>query len=389
MVFGSAPAPATGPVPTVPTPEEVDGALKEAIRRSLQDLRDQETNTKARAADPAPTAPTVSEEAAAVAAPPAVAAAASSSDPPSSKGTPSARYSVHEDLDDEDDHGAEVDKDKIDPKIEVAADATLTETLEAAAAESPAPAQSPPTSPNAATKTTPLIDAASQGAGVNYSFASDAEGNGDVAAALGEMMDKVANCISEMNCELERKPPAITPTAPNHTNNNTEEPETVVPPSVGAADDSKNRAGATIVDGEDDPTDGVGSNGSWDEVDDAFGANEEEALARAAMVIGSSLLSSDMANSTTGQSAAAAESVSSVGSVPTTVPSIATDHRPVAAPPQLERWAFQLQHLHELGFHDDALLVDIIERLNAANIGVDSTEEVTVRQVINELMKEW
>ena len=56
---------------------------------------------------------------------------------------------------------------------------------------------------------------------------------------------------------------------------------------------------------------------------------------------------------------------------------------------QLERWSIQLRHLHELGFHEDAVLVDIIERLHAANLGVDSTDEVTVQQVVHELIKTW
>jgi hypothetical protein len=82
-----------------------------------------------------------------------------------------------------------------------------------------------------------------------------------------------------------------------------------------------------------------------------------------------------------------------VGSIPSTVPSIAQSRAAASSQqvpaPQLERWAVQLRQLHELGFHDDASLVDIIERLNAANIGVDSTDEVTVQQVVHELMKHW
>jgi hypothetical protein len=48
-----------------------------------------------------------------------------------------------------------------------------------------------------------------------------------------------------------------------------------------------------------------------------------------------------------------------------------------------------LHQLHELGFFNDALSVDIMERFNAASIGVDSTDEISVTQVVNELMKEW
>ena len=49
----------------------------------------------------------------------------------------------------------------------------------------------------------------------------------------------------------------------------------------------------------------------------------------------------------------------------------------------------QLQQLHELGFLNDASSVDVLETLAAANIGVDSDEEVTVQQVIDAMMKFW
>jgi hypothetical protein len=54
---------------------------------------------------------------------------------------------------------------------------------------------------------------------------------------------------------------------------------------------------------------------------------------------------------------------------------------------QFDRWVLQLSQLHELGFYNDAISVDILERLQAANLGVGEDEEVTVTQVIDELMR--
>ena len=53
----------------------------------------------------------------------------------------------------------------------------------------------------------------------------------------------------------------------------------------------------------------------------------------------------------------------------------------------LDQWAAQLIQLRELGFADDAASVDVLERLQAANIGSDSTDEITVDRVVNELLK--
>merc|ERR1712154_190368 len=76
--------------------------------------------------------------------------------------------------------------------------------------------------------------------------------------------------------------------------------------------------------------------------------------------------------------------VSLASSVPTTVRSISVDQ---VAAPQLNFWAPQLRQLHELGFDDERACVEILERLQAANIGVGSFDEITVQQVVNELLK--
>jgi trimeric autotransporter adhesin len=200
------------------------------------------------------------------------------------------------------------------------------------------------------------------------------------------------------------------------------------------------QAGATILSGEethnkdedgDDNDDASGSNNSWMVVHDQT-ITSDEAFARAAQVIGSALFNSDMSRSAASGNisamshssqeeegtsthsknnvavsvAASSESASSsseadsqvsfVDSVPTDIPSLASANgggggggTPVVAQAQLDRWVLQLSQLHELGFYNDAICVDILERLQAANVGSGEEEEVTVTQVINELMREW
>ncbi len=75
-------------------------------------------------------------------------------------------------------------------------------------------------------------------------------------------------------------------------------------------------------------------------------------------------------------------------SLPSTVPSIsAGTHLSQVAAAQRARWASQLLKLSELGFDNERLSVDILERLQAANIGVDSDEDVSVTQVVNAILE--
>jgi hypothetical protein len=52
----------------------------------------------------------------------------------------------------------------------------------------------------------------------------------------------------------------------------------------------------------------------------------------------------------------------------------------------LDRWALPASLI---GRYNDAVFVDILERLEAANVGSGKEEEVTLTQVINELICEW
>eukprot|EP00978_Attheya_sp_CCMP212_P018844 scaffold52073_cov51-Attheya_sp.AAC.6 len=113
------------------------------------------------------------------------------------------------------------------------------------------------------------------------------------------------------------------------------------------------------------------SDDEWSVVND-----DDEMMARAAQMIGSAIFEGDNT----------AESVvSSASSVPSTVPSLNSVSGKVM-PNQRALWSAHLSQLRELGFEDEAKNVEILERLNAANIGVDSTDEITVTEVVNQLL---
>jgi Zinc finger, ZZ type len=180
------------------------------------------------------------------------------------------------------------------------------------------------------------------------SFASEAIGSGDVAAFVGETLDRLGEAIEDRNAEMEDY-----------------------------------ASGPKIVDGDED----AASTGSWSVIAEKENAENmgDEGLGRAAEAIGSALFQSDMMRSTEDGTLSSMTKCSSVASVPTYVPSIAASEHDIPQA-QLDRWAAQLGQLRELGFSDDAVCVDALEALAAANIGVDSDEEVSVQQVIEKLM---
>merc|ERR1712137_1455016 len=76
--------------------------------------------------------------------------------------------------------------------------------------------------------------------------------------------------------------------------------------------------------------------------------------------------------------------LSTESSVPSSVPSMESEI-PVTV---LSRWDVELKQLHEFGFLDDVKNVQVLEKLEAANIGSDCPEHVTVSQAIGELLDE-
>ena len=92
--------------------------------------------------------------------------------------------------------------------------------------------------------------------------------------------------------------------------------------------------------------------------------DDDDGIARAAEMIGSSLFNSDISEPS---------GVSGNG----------------VTEEQRQRWTTQLAQLRELGFSDEASCVEALDRIQAAYIGSDLLdEEVTVTQVVHELLKD-
>jgi hypothetical protein len=155
--------------------------------------------------------------------------------------------------------------------------------------------------------------------------------------------------------------------------------------------------GTEIIEAEDasDVDDDEISQGSWVVDEEQFAS--DEALARAAHVIGSALFQSDMIQSvqSAGQVSALSHSEhgSNASSSSADGPSLAPSAMSVPTNPgsvshyQMDRWAIQLNELHGMGLDDDAKIIEILERLTAANMGSDCDEEVPIERIVDEYYK--
>ena len=116
----------------------------------------------------------------------------------------------------------------------------------------------------------------------------------------------------------------------------------------------------------------------------------DEEIARAAEMLGSALFHIGIRSSEENVSTLSSSDSFSLGaSVPSTVPSISMGTQSSrVAPVQCDIWVSHLAKLRVLGFDNDILCVDILERLKAANIGVDSEDDVSVTQVANAILEE-
>ena len=228
---------------------------------------------------------------------------------------------------------------------------------------------------------------ASERSEADVSFASDAVGSGDIAEAMGATLDMVAGVISEILSEADahNKPAASKKETPLVS-------ETSGAMILESTDDTK----------QDDEHSESDTENDWHVVgSDDESLKQDEEIARAAGMLGSALFNSDMRssdeimpNSDTRYPGEAVSALShsqgsyaesfSVASVPSTVPSIAHSWQVDAS--HRDRWSTQLSQLRELGFDDESLCVEIIERLNAANIGCDADEEISVTQVVDALL---
>lgn len=230
---------------------------------------------------------------------------------------------------------------------------------------------------------------------IETSFVSDAEGQGDMALAIGETLDK---CASEINAIV-----AEVASLEDENTNNMDDCEKSSVSSFQSQDhDIISEAGRTILDAvptyqEDDAlhsnkTSASSAEDEWQVLEDSQQI-QDEMIARAAQLLGSVLFSSSL-NSEELAAAVANENdsnqnhhdetscLTSGGSVVSSVPHSQSN----ISLQVVARWDKELIQLHELGFLDDHKNVDTLERLEAANIGIDSKDPVTVEQVVNELL---
>merc|ERR1712172_257405 len=111
------------------------------------------------------------------------------------------------------------------------------------------------------------------------------------------------------------------------------------------------------VDGASDQVEGVDekshtTDDEWDVLDDVAQQIESDAaLARAASLVGSALFEDSQKDSYS-----------------------------------LPRWSTELNQLHELGFFDDRRSIEILESLNAANIGSGETTPIKIETVVERLL---
>ena len=232
----------------------------------------------------------------------------------------------------------------------------------------------------------------------NYSdssFAMDAEGSGDVAVAIGQTLDKCAEEINAIVSEIGKSSSSSDAMSSSFTSydsalqNHNEHTDK----DAKSAADNHSIAGETILESVPDtkPKEEVDDD-SWHVLENSQ-TIQDEMVARAASLLGSILFTSEMSQESSKdtknndneeqQQAQPFESfLSTESSVPSSVPSMESDI-PVTV---LSRWDVELKKLHEFGFLDDVRNVQVLEKLEAANIGSDCPEHVTVSQAIGELL---
>lgn len=123
---------------------------------------------------------------------------------------------------------------------------------------------------------------------------------------------------------------------------------------------------------------------SWQILDENEQASSDEMIAQAAQLLGSALFESDTISDMT--------EIKNKGTITTDQNSMTGASFAVAAtisPVVLSRWDTELKELHELGFLDDEKNVDALGHLEAANMGVNSDDPVTVNDAVNYLLSKY
>lgn len=113
-----------------------------------------------------------------------------------------------------------------------------------------------------------------------------------------------------------------------------------------------------------------GTADEWDMVDkDKDQTQNDEMLAQAAQMVGSALFEEDNSRFVDLINSSTADLDNGISFM------------------QISRWQEQLVKLRELGFLNDKKSIDVLEELEAANIGVDSTDPIKIEKVVDVLLK--
>jgi len=204
------------------------------------------------------------------------------------------------------------------------------------------------------------------------SFTEDAEGQGDVAVAIGMALDFAADAIDAVVSEVDKSIDGTTKGCTilgslNTANSNAKSEES-----------SQSQSS-------------VNSNDEWQVLDEDVDEDEDgqvtsdEMISQAAQLLGSALFQSDIISDVTGIKDERTYT-NSVTSVPTEVPTIGS--RSISSV-VLCRWDTELKQLHELGFLDDEQNVNALAHLEAANMGVGSDDPVTVNAAVDHLLSKY
>jgi len=207
------------------------------------------------------------------------------------------------------------------------------------------------------------------------SFASDAVGNGDIAEVMGKTLDLVAGVIGEMLSESDDLKPSENQKESVNENKTDEffSNSNEIVHEVAEYDDEE------IV--ENDDTD-------WSVVK-SVGSTGSGQIGKATELLGSALFNSDM-KSSIGENGSDLMGSGSTFSIPSSVPTdLGTQHSRVAAVAQADRWASELEKLKELGFCNEARCIEILEKIESTNSEMDSSERAltNIDLVVNELLE--
>eukprot|EP00565_Helicotheca_tamesis_P006284 CAMPEP_0185726104 /NCGR_PEP_ID=MMETSP1171-20130828/2179_1 /TAXON_ID=374046 /ORGANISM="Helicotheca tamensis, Strain CCMP826" /LENGTH=896 /DNA_ID=CAMNT_0028394385 /DNA_START=17 /DNA_END=2707 /DNA_ORIENTATION=+ len=251
------------------------------------------------------------------------------------------------------------------------------------------------------------------------------------AAVEVEEEDNEPEIVSAPEVEIASEEPEVATEAPQEEESTAVEGGATILGSIGtdtAANNVEQSMNRDTADEQEDE-ESTKSGDDWDVIDEADDVQEQiandEALARAASLIGSALFQSDLSNSLLGRvdtapsaperetststvstststnysssssssnssvSSTSASIVSLPSSVGSNVPSISTTAPAPTAPSNsnlssavLHRWGNELSQLRELGFMDDVVNVDALEALQAANIGAGSDDVVSLNDAV-------